>query len=155
MAKAKEIQAILPNDALPDADWADAWQIVVSKPFQNSRDAANGIISNFPKWTTPMLVLRQIMVFPFGLKGTRHKTKVEKIGIFPIISETKNSLVAGIDDNHLDFRIVVDLVKVENGQSVTLTTVIHRHNLLGKLYLMVVMPFHRAIIQSALNKLLK
>ena len=153
MAQAKEVQAVLPNEALPNADWADAWQVVISRPFLNARVAANDIVSSFPIWTYPMLVLRQIMVLPFGLKGSGKKDKSKKIGIFPIVSESEKTLIAGFDDSHLDFRIIVDLESVKNRQSVTLTTVIQRHNLIGKLYLMAVMPFHRAIIRSALNKL--
>ena len=32
------------------------------------------------------------------------------IGIFPVVSETPERLVAGFNDKHLDFRVVVDIV---------------------------------------------
>ena len=148
-----EVPAPLPHDALPGADWADAWQAEVKQSFTSAREAAEAIIENFPAWTGAMMALRQILVAPFGLKG--RPGSGDRIGIFPVVSESRQQLVAGFNDRHLDFRIVVDLAESAGkpGQSVTLTTIIRRHNLLGRVYLAAVMPFHRAIISSALRRI--
>ena len=153
MLGVSEVPASLPHDALPGADWADAWRIQISKPFGSAREAAQAVGKNFPRWTWPMLALRQILVFPFGLKGSGPQG--DRVSIFPVVSETGEQIVAGFNDRHLDFRIVVDLAESAGkpGQSVTLTTVIRRHNLLGRVYLAAVMPFHRAIISSALRRI--
>ena len=100
-----------------------------------------------------MMALRQILVAPFGLKGRPRRG--DRIGIFPVVSESRQQLVAGFNDRHLDFRIVVDLEEQAGKpeQAVTLTTVIKRHNLLGRIYLVAVMPFHRAIISTALRRI--
>lgn len=152
MSRVRDVKVILPHDALPDADWADAYQVDAARPFENAREAGEAIISSFPKWTYPMLVLRQIVVLPFGLKGAGSQAKTERLGIFPIVSQTDTQVVGGFNDKHLDFRIVVDLAG-QTQQTVTLTTVIRRHNWLGRRYLQMVLPFHRAIIRSALKKL--
>ncbi len=155
MGQVQEIKVDLPHDALPNPDWADAWQTSIPKRFQNAREAAETIIANFPKSTNGLLLLRQIIVFPFGLIGASEaKTfKRDMVGIFPVVSETTDQLVAGFDDKHLDFRIVVDLWDVDGNQNIRLSTIIMRHNLLGKAYLQMVLPFHRWIIKSALRKL--
>ena len=148
-----EVPAPLPHDALPGADWADAWRVGVDQPFASAREAAEAIIENFPAWTGAMMALRQILVAPFGLKG--RPGSGDRIGIFPVVSESRQQLVAGFNDRHLDFRIVVDLEEQAGKpeQAVTLTTVIKRHNLLGRIYLVAVMPFHRAIISTALRRI--
>ena len=148
-----EVPAPLPHDALPGADWADAWQAEVKQSFTSAREAAEAIIENFPAWTGAMMALRQILVAPFGLKG--RPGSGDRIGIFPVVSESRQQLVAGFNDRHLDFRIVVDLEEQagKSEQAVTLTTVIKRHNLLGRVYLVAVMPFHRAIISTALRRI--
>lgn len=154
MGQVNDVKIELPHPALADADWADCYSIDVANEFDTALDAANAIVANFPKWTYPALLLRQILVVPFGLKGSQEaKSKIGKVGIFPIISEDQNRIVAGFDDTHLDFRIVVDLARSDNGQCVSLATLIRRHNLLGRTYLLAVLPFHRAIIRTALGKL--
>lgn len=148
-----EVPAPLPHEALPGADWADAWQAGVDQPFETAREAAEAIIENFPAWTGAMMALRQVIVSPFGLKG--RPSRGDRIGIFPVVTESRQQIVAGFNDRHLDFRIVVDLAELASKpeQSVTLTTVIKRHNLLGRVYLVAVMPFHRAIISTALRRI--
>ncbi|MEN0002293.1 MAG: DUF2867 domain-containing protein [Pseudomonadota bacterium] len=152
MGKVQEIPVSLPHPVLPDSDWADAWQVITPKPFSNSRAAAEAIVSSFPRWTYAALALRQLLVAPFGLKGgASQSASTDSVGIFPVTQQTRDRLVAGFDDKHLDFRIVVDLDQAGGGQAVTLTTVIRRHNRLGRTYLALIMPFHRAIIRSTLT----
>lgn len=154
MGQVIEIEIDLPHPALAQADWADCYAIEVAESFDTALDAANAIVSNFPKWTYPALVLRQVLVTPFGLKGSeKAKSNIGKVGVFPIISEKQDRIIAGFNDSHLDFRIVVDIGNTEAAQRVSLATLIKRHNLLGKAYLQTVLPFHRAIIRSALGKL--
>jgi len=149
----REFEVKLPHPALPGSDWADGWQTNCSREFKDARQAAEAAVANFPFWTLPMLVLRQIIVFPFGLKGSSKEaeTSGKRIGIFPVVSEEENRLVAGFDDRHLDFRIVIDLG--DDRRTVSLVTLIKRHNWVGRAYLQMVLPFHRAIIRSALAKL--
>ena len=68
------------------------------------------------------------------------------IGMFPVLSETPDRLVAGFDDKHLDFRVVVDVATSGHGQDVTATTLVKTHNLLGRVYLAIILPFHRLIV---------
>lgn len=151
MGQVTEVAVDLPQPSLADADWADCYATEVSKEFDTALDAANAIVRHFPKWTYPALTLRQVLVTPFGLKGSQHaKSNIGKVGVFPIVTEEQNRVVAGFDDSHLNFRIVVDIVKTDSGQRVSLATIIKRHNLLGRIYLQTVLPFHRAIIRSAL-----
>lgn len=154
MGQVTEVKVELPHPALADADWADCYAVNVEHRFDTALDAANAIVKNFPNWTYPALALRQVLVLPFGLKGSQDAgRKIGKVGVFPIISEDNERIVAGFDDKHLDFRIVVDVSEVNGHQRISLATIIKRHNLLGQVYLQSVLPFHRAIIRGALGKL--
>ena len=149
----RDVPVALPHPALPGADWADAYSVTIGSRFGDARSAAKAVIAAFPPWTNPLLALRQVLVVPLGLKGAgaRHDT-ADMLAIFPVRAESESRLVAGFDDRHLDFRIIVDLADRDGGQDVTLATVIRRHNAAGRLYLQAVLPFHRAIIRGALGR---
>jgi len=93
-------------------------------------------------------------LLPLGLKtsGAGEPATGGMIGIFPVVSETPERLVAGFNDNHLDFRVVVDVATVGAGQQVTATTLVRTHNWLGRTYLAVILPFHRLIVSSMLRR---
>jgi hypothetical protein len=74
------------------------------------------------------------------------------IGMFPVVSETPKRLVAGFNDAHLDFRVVVDVTTVKAGQQITATTLVRTHNRLGRAYLAAILPFHRLIVRSLLRR---
>lgn len=148
-----EIDVQLPHPALPDADWADGYRVIVDQPYDTARAAGDAIVTAFPKWMRPALLLRQILVTPFGLKGVPADSDKDQVGIFPVTHDAPHALYAGINDKHLDFRISVELENLEQGQKISLITIIKRHNALGRVYLQLVLPFHRQIIKSALAKL--
>ena len=101
-----------------------------------------------------LLALRNIIVTPFGLKTSSEDRRAPRdiIGIFPVVSETPERLVAGFNDKHLDFRIVVDVATSGQRQSITATTLVLTHNWLGRTYLAVIMPFHRMVVRAMLRQ---
>jgi hypothetical protein len=146
------IPAIDPSTLLPGAQFADAYRIEVDERTLNARQAAERMIAQQPRWAEALLTLRNILVTPFGLKtsGASSAAPREMIGIFPIVSQTPDRLVAGFNDKHLDFRIVVDVAVSGATQNVTATTLVLTHNWLGRTYLAVIMPFHRLIVRTLL-----
>jgi len=60
----------------------------------------------------------------------------------------------GLDDRHLDFRIIVDRREVNSGFRLRATTLVERHNVFGRLYIAVITPFHRLIVQSVMKNAL-
>lgn len=151
----EEVAVRLPDPALDGADWADAYEAETARPFPTARAAAEAMVRAFPAWTMPLLLLRNLVVLPLGLKGADRVPGRDMVGIFPVVSETSSRFVGGFDDRHLDFRVIVELSAVgPERQRIKLTTVIRRHNLAGRAYLATVMPFHRAIIRGALRRLM-
>jgi hypothetical protein len=152
-----KVHAVEPNVGtaalLAGTQFGDAFRIGVDGTALDARRAAEKMLARSPRWIEG-LALRNHMVAPFGLKTpVPGETKpTGRIGIFPVISETPDRLVAGLDDKHLDFRIVVDVVTLGQGQDITATTLVRTHNLLGKVYLATIMPFHRLIVRALLRQ---
>ena len=138
---------------LAGAQFADSFAVTVDDRTLDARRAAEKMFARNPPWLDALLRLRNILVAPFGLKtsGENEPSNGGMIGLFPVLSETSDRLVAGFDDRHLDFRVVVDVEPSHPGHQVTATTLVKTHNLLGRAYLAVVLPFHRLIVRSLLR----
>jgi hypothetical protein len=97
--------------------------------------------------------LRNYLVAPFGLKTAvpTGNNAPDSVGIFPVLSQTPGRLVAGLDDAHLDFRLVIDVAGTGSERRVTATTLVLTHNFLGRAYLAIILPFHRLIVPSMLR----
>ena len=146
--------AIDTTTLLPGAQFADAYRIEVDDRALNARQAAERTIARQPRWAEALVTLRNILVTPFGLKtsGATPTAPREMVGIFPILSERPDRLVAGFNDKHLDFRVVVDVATSGATQMVTLTTLVLTHNWLGRTYLAIILPFHRLIVRTLLRQ---
>jgi hypothetical protein len=152
------VHAVTPDvDAealLAGAQFIDAFRIVVDDAALDARRAAEKMLSRGPRWIAALLNLRNRLVAPFGLKtpAATGANAIDSIGVFPVISETTGRLVAGLNDKHLDFRVIVDVAAEANGCRVTATTLVLTHNLLGRTYLAIILPFHRLIVPSMLRQ---
>lgn len=146
--------AVDVNALLTGAQFADAFRIEIGDRSLDARHAAERMIGNQPWWAEALLTLRNFLVKPFGLKtsGAGTAEPRDMIGIFPVVSETPDRLVAGFNDKHLDFRIIVDIETTTDARSVTATTLVKTHNWLGRTYLAVILPFHRLIVQNLLRQ---
>jgi len=137
---------------LAGAQFSDAFSIVTEGGALDARQAAEKMLRRGPRWIDMLLALRNLMVAPFGLKTSAPSGASDLIGIFPVVSQTPDRLVAGFDDRHLDFRVVVDVAGSGRGQRVTATTLVKTHNLLGRAYLAIILPFHRLIVRRKLRQ---
>lgn len=138
---------------LPDADFADAFALAIDDRSLDAPAAARLALGRTPSWVTVLAAIRDLAVAPLGLK-TRFDPKLaaaNRIGIFPVISETASRVVVGFDDAHLDFRVAVDVADAGKVQRlVTVTTLVRRHGFAGRAYLTVILPFHRLVVPAML-----
>jgi hypothetical protein len=144
------------ESVLAGAQFADAFQVTVTDAKLDARVAAERIFSRSPPWVKMLLDLRNRIVAPFGLKtsAAREAKAGGMVGMFPVLSETPKRLIAGFNDHHLDFRVVVDVDPVDGrDQHVTATTLVLTHNRLGSAYLTVILPFHRLVTKSMLGQI--
>ena len=116
-------------------------------PADTTPRHAAEIITEFPGWARFLMAIRNALTKPFGLSNDGPPTR-DKVGIFPVESETENELIAGFDDRHLDFRISV----LSLDRHIYLATWVHPHNIGGRLYLNAILPFHVLIARDALAR---
>jgi len=152
------VEEVAPNVEtdvlLAGAQFSDAFRIALTGHTLVARQAAERMMGRSPRWVERLLALRNALVAPLGLKtsGAGEPRTKGIIGIFPVLSETPDRLVAGFDDSHLDFRVVVDVSACDDGQQVTATTLVRTNNWLGRIYLAVILPFHRLVVRALLRQ---
>ena len=151
------VQAIRPalgiGKILDGAHFADAYRVAVPVAELDATCAARAMLEHPPRWVDGLMALRHRLVAPFGLKISADETATDgkAIGLFPIRSATADRVVLGFEDKHLDFRVVVDVVKADGGSTVTATTLVKLNNLFGRVYLTAIMPFHKTIVRTMLR----
>ena len=140
---------------------ADAYSIELPPGASTNPEVlARFIFAHQASWISRLMAVRDALVASFGLKTARHLASLEaesgagRLDIFKIYSQSPTEIVIGEDDKHLDFRLSV----LCSGSSspgakrqLTLSTVVHCHNRLGRLYILLIAPFHRAVVQSSLR----
>jgi hypothetical protein len=153
-----QVHAIAPGadtrPLLAGAQFGDAFTIEIDDTALDARRAAEKMLGRSPRWIATLMAARDCLVTPFGLKTSRSSERpaTDTVGIFPVLNETPARLVAGFDDRHLDFRVVIDVASAGPGQRVTATTLVLTHNRLGRVYLAIILPFHRLIVCSLLRQ---
>jgi len=151
--------AVDASTLLAGAQFADAFRIEIEDRDLDARCAAERMMERQPRWAEALLSLRNLLVAPLGLKTSgaggpaapREMTR-DMIGIFPVVSETPGRLIAGFNDRHLDFRVVVDVTPSDGVRQVTATTLVKTHNWFGRTYLAIILPFHRLIVPALLRQ---
>ena len=154
------VSSIVPpadtRDLLPSASFADSFVIEVDDTSLDAMTAARRMFGEFPGWIRRLLALRDALVTPFGVMTSTQirQSARRRIGTFPLLSESPGRVVVGADDKHLNFVGVVDVISGGGAAPrVVLTTLVDTHNLLGRVYLSIVMPFHRVIAPALLKRL--
>ena len=140
---------------------ADAFAIrLPSNATRNPEVLARFILAHQPSWIGRLTRLRDVIVARFGLKTASHLAtlasdpKAGRIDIFRVYSVNDTEIVLGEDDRHLDFRVSVLCVSAapDAGLLLTVSIVVHCHNLLGRTYLLVIAPFHRLVVRASLRR---
>jgi hypothetical protein len=156
MSDVREITPEVDANAwLAGAQFIDAYRVEIGATNLDARQACVKMFLQDSYWANALVRLRNILVTPFGLKtsGEGSPAPGGLIGLFPVVSETPERLVAGFDDYHLDFRIVVDVDGHPGVRRVTLNTLVRTHNVLGRTYLALILPFHRLIARSKMRQI--
>jgi hypothetical protein len=137
---------------LPGHTYADSYMIRVARAL-DARGAAEAAFAHPPTWIARLLALRNLLVKPLGLKSAGDSAVFadDEIGRFPVVSESDERIVLGFNDKHLDFRIVVDCRRSASATWVIASTLVKTHNLLGRTYLRLIMPFHHAVVKAVLR----
>jgi hypothetical protein len=163
------VTRVTPPSASAIEDWYSGADLLdsyaVTLPADAPRDLAalaTALFSTPPFWIQGLLRLRDGLMRPLGVKttieigGASAIDGRDHIAFFPVIRRLPTEIVLGEDDRHLDFRASVMMQTDEPGgaRRLVVTTAVRRHNLLGRVYLGVITPFHVLIVRSSLGRVL-
>lgn len=135
------VDVALLDAHLPGWDYVDAYEVVLEGVGPGSALAAARCITGSGSGRL-LLRARDLLVSPVGLKPA--VTGADEL--FPVLVDTPQLVAVGLDDGHLDFRVLVSL----EHRRVRCVTVVRRHNALGRCYFAVVRPFHRRLVPHLL-----
>lgn len=149
------------KQALPAIDYWDAFEVEPPGGTFGDVDSLTHACSTLPPWVQVLMSLRNRLVRRFGLKTelehgvqqAAHGARIEpgdSAGIFKVLARSADEILMGLDDRHLDFRFSL-LLRGAESQTATATTLVHFHNVWGRLYFFFVKPVHRLIIPAMLR----
>ena len=146
--------SVLSRELIERKYFRDSYRVLLSRRELGVVDIFFGIFGHHPPWMKLLLIVRNKIASLAGLDAPtaseilhvemKNRYAVgEKIGVWPIFSLSDDEIVAGRNNKHMDFRLSVLKMPGADGTSVVVTTICTVHNLSGKLYLSLVVPFHR------------
>lgn len=170
------IKSELPNKSILQMDkkyfdYIDSFQgeFIDKNEIIGSTEIGKLFFTCGPKWIEKLLLMRNKLVGVFGLKTSKTITnrhllvanlkceKGEQLGLFKVFDKTSNELLLGEDDKHLNFRIslFIDNPTKDNiKKNLTISTAVTFNNWFGRLYFIIVRPFHKLIVPAMLNGIL-
>lgn len=154
------VQAVnAPRDGLipgclERVDYADAFRVAIPDAMMGSPDAlAARVFARSPGWVSLLMRLRNWIVGPLGLKTTA--AAGERIGFFRVFARNGREILLGENDRHLDFRVSVRVGGESGSRYAVVTTLVNFHNWLGRLYFLIVRPFHKVIVPAVIRHALR
>jgi hypothetical protein len=135
------------------AFFCDAYRVALTKQDAGVIDIYFSVFGHHPAWMKRVLIMRNRLAAAAGLatapdvdilhpvRRTSYQVG-DLIGPWPIYGLSATELIAGRDNRHLDFRLSVLLEPAGGSQTAVISTVCTTHNLFGRLYLSVIIPFH-------------
>ena len=157
----------VPDDSvlrpwLAGADFYDAYEAPLTTATLSPAEIFVRASRSTPRWVDDLMSIRNRILRLFGLKDVGAMKAAarapdayqvgDRLGIFSIFGKTENELLLGIDDRHLDVRVSV-LKSQRNGlPHYVVSTVVHVHNLLGRLYMAPVGRIHPFVVRSMMGR---
>lgn len=151
---------------IPGSYFHDAWSVQAGDPELSALGQFLKAIAATPPWVDRCMALRNRVVEKLGLKNlgglssfdlTKPADAYEpgdRVGIFTLIEQTFDEVLLGDCDKHLDVTLSVHRHMLATGEvQVTVTTVVHVNNWLGRLYMLPVTPMHKLIAPAVLRAL--
>ena len=150
---------------LPGAYFYDAFTVSAAEPGLDALDQFLRVAKKTPAWIDRLMALRNRIVAVFGLKNLGGIAQIDPsvtasdyqagdhVGIFTLISKSANEVLLGDSDKHLNVAVSVhkQADAVSGDAIITVTTVVHIHNWLGRLYMIPVTPIHKILARSMVS----
>lgn len=148
---------------LQGAYFFDAYEMPLPHDGQSALDIYLKVMARTPSWVDFLMAMRNRVVTVLGLKNLGHLGGInqakksceyrvgDRIGIFSLLSISDDEVILGDADKHLNVKVSVCKLTRQDHQSAAITTVVHTHNRLGRIYMLFVAPVHRLIVPASLR----
>lgn len=165
------IQAIpVPSDiaisrSVAGADFMDCYAVPIGPNAPSALAIFLQVASRTPGWVNRLMALRNQVAARIGLKNLGHLNAIQasrsaddyrvgdRVGIFTILHLSDDEVILGDSDKHLDVKVSFCKITDAGHSLVAVSTVVHLHNLLGHVYMLIVAPIHRRIVPATLARL--
>lgn len=146
---------------LADAYFHDCYKVAIADADASALELYLHVVRQTPGWVNGLMALRNRLAELAGLKNLGHLGALagekppadyrvgDRVGIFSLLHLAPEEVLLGDSDKHLD--VVLSVCKAPHG-AISVTTVVHVHNALGRLYMLPVVPLHKIIVRSMLQK---
>lgn len=150
----------------PGADFADCYCFADPCPQASAMETYLTVMGRPPRWMDFLMAVRNQAVRLVGLKnlgamqlppGDKPASAYcvgERMGIFSLIHLSEDEVIVCDDDKHLRVQVSVFKHREQGQPVVSVSTVVHNHNRLGRLYMAVVGPVHQRIVPLMLSQVL-
>jgi hypothetical protein len=151
-------RSIPPESSLDGRDVESAWfsdsyHAGLDTPGQSPAALFEALLGHNPRWAKGLLILRNRLALRAGLavapdaliQNFERKSQYavgDAIGPWPIFYLSETELIAGRNNDYLNFRFSV-LKLATPVPMVAYSTLCNVHNRYGKIYLFFIAPFHR------------
>jgi hypothetical protein len=148
------------------ASYFDSYEVPLKKHALPVKDIYRTIVSMTPawinalmwvrEWLAPLLGIRRVGLLGSGVNAgggiAANVTAGGKMDIFQIFSVSDREIIVGEDDSHLNFRMSLLKLEDNGNHRLILSMIVDVNNWVGKVYLAIVLPFHKIIMKSYLNR---
>ncbi len=148
-----------------DAYYFDTYEALVDIDDKSALDIYLDMVKYTPEWVNYLMAIRNKMTSMVGLKDLGHLGEIntskngksyevgDRVGIFSVVFISDNEAILGESDKHLDVKLSIYKLGENKQNSLAISTVVHIHNMLGRLYMLFVTPLHKIIAPSMLKKI--
>lgn len=155
--------SIMDRRMIDAAYFRDAYRAPSSRAADSIVDVFFAVFGHHPMWIRRVLIARNRLAGWCGLQTPtaaqilhpQRKASYrvgDTIGPWPLFELTPSELVAGRDNLHLDFRLSVLRQQHDGTPSVVVSTVCTPHNVFGRIYLRLVIPFHKWGVRHLMHR---
>jgi hypothetical protein len=152
------------SSEIAGSDFHDCYMMPLAHGGRSALEIFLLTVARSPRWVEAMMALRNRIVGLFGLKNLGNLGSLpplkevsaykvgDRVGIFTLRSMSDDEVIVGDSDKHLDVKVSLCKVMRDNREAVAVTTVVHIHNLLGRVYMLFIAPMHRIIAPAVIRR---
>lgn len=153
------------SESLRTAYFYDCYSVELPTDSRSPLELYLSVVSQTPRWVDFLMNIRNKVVARLGLKDMGPLSGIDpqkppqayrvgdKAGIFKVLELHEREVILGETDRHLNVKISVTTQDKPGCTVASVSTVVHVHNLMGRIYMFFVTPAHRIIAPATVSKL--